>query len=190
MCAHPCSICLPAIRARRRGSAPIDAASTAILPQFRNYQSGTAMAVCANASPNATRGAKSTTCRISGVPRVICRLITTSRRPTRRGRGRCRWRYRACPDALEPHSIMLKKAAEAVAGDIQRASGERRRDSQYALDGFILFSGPLSVVRYVIDPDDNKFGQSSERRHERSDRVSSLSSPCYAGRPSRSVPPG
>jgi len=66
---------------------------------------------------------------------------------------------------------MLKKAAEAVAGDIQRASGERRRDSQYALDGIILFSGPLSVVRYVIDPDDNKFGQSSERRHERSDRV-------------------
>lgn len=35
-------------------------------------------------------------------------------------------------------------------------------DSQYALDGIFLFGGPLNVSRYVIDPDDNKFGQSTD----------------------------
>jgi len=35
-------------------------------------------------------------------------------------------------------------------------------DSEYALDGFFLFGGPLNVTRYVIDPDDNKFGQSTD----------------------------
>jgi hypothetical protein len=35
-------------------------------------------------------------------------------------------------------------------------------DTQYALEGFFLFGGPLNVTRYVIDPDDNKFGQSTE----------------------------
>ena len=35
-------------------------------------------------------------------------------------------------------------------------------DSQYALDGFFQFGGPLNVTRYVIDPEDNKFGQSTD----------------------------
>ena len=35
-------------------------------------------------------------------------------------------------------------------------------DTQYALDGFFMFGGPLNVTRYVIDPDDNKFGQSTD----------------------------
>jgi hypothetical protein len=35
-------------------------------------------------------------------------------------------------------------------------------DSAYALDGFFLFGAPLNVTRYVIDPDDNKFGQSTD----------------------------
>ena len=35
-------------------------------------------------------------------------------------------------------------------------------DSEYALDGFFVFGGPLNVTRYVIDPDDNKFGQSTD----------------------------
>ena len=35
-------------------------------------------------------------------------------------------------------------------------------DTQYALEGFFLFGGPLNVTRYVIDPDDNKFGQSTQ----------------------------
>jgi hypothetical protein len=34
-------------------------------------------------------------------------------------------------------------------------------DTQYALDGFFMFGGPLNVTQYVIDPDDNKFGQST-----------------------------
>jgi hypothetical protein len=35
-------------------------------------------------------------------------------------------------------------------------------DSQYALDGFFMFGAPLNVTLYVIDPDDNKFGQSTD----------------------------
>ena len=35
-------------------------------------------------------------------------------------------------------------------------------DSQYALDGFFQFGGPLNVTRYIIDPDDNTFGQSTD----------------------------
>jgi len=35
-------------------------------------------------------------------------------------------------------------------------------DSEYALDGFFVFGGPLNVTRYVIDPDNNKFGQSTD----------------------------
>jgi hypothetical protein len=35
-------------------------------------------------------------------------------------------------------------------------------NSQYALDGFFLFGAPLNVTRYVIDPADNKFGQSTD----------------------------
>ena len=35
-------------------------------------------------------------------------------------------------------------------------------DGQYALDGFFQFGGPLNVIRYVIDPEDNKFGQSTD----------------------------
>ena len=35
-------------------------------------------------------------------------------------------------------------------------------DTQYALDGFFMFGGPLNVTAYVIDPDDNKFGQSTD----------------------------
>ena len=35
-------------------------------------------------------------------------------------------------------------------------------DTQYALEGFFMFGGPLNVTRYVIDPDDNKFGQSTD----------------------------
>ncbi len=35
-------------------------------------------------------------------------------------------------------------------------------DTQYALDGFFTFGGPLNVTQYVIDPDDNKFGQSTD----------------------------
>ena len=35
-------------------------------------------------------------------------------------------------------------------------------DSEYALDGFFQFGGPLNVTQYVIDPDDNKFGQSTD----------------------------
>ena len=35
-------------------------------------------------------------------------------------------------------------------------------DSEYALDGFFLFGGPLNVTRYVIDPDHNQFGQSTD----------------------------
>ncbi len=27
-------------------------------------------------------------------------------------------------------------------------------DTQYALEGFFLFGGPLNVTQYVIDPDD------------------------------------
>ncbi len=34
--------------------------------------------------------------------------------------------------------------------------------SQYALDGFFLFGAPLNVTEYVIDPADNKFGQSTD----------------------------
>src|SRR5450432_2018613 len=34
--------------------------------------------------------------------------------------------------------------------------------SQYALDGFFTFGAPLNVTRYVIDPADNKFGQSTD----------------------------
>jgi hypothetical protein len=35
-------------------------------------------------------------------------------------------------------------------------------NSQYALDGFFTFGAPLNVTRYVIDPADNKFGQSTD----------------------------
>jgi hypothetical protein len=35
-------------------------------------------------------------------------------------------------------------------------------DSQYALDGFFQFGSPLNVTEYVIDPDDNKFGKSTD----------------------------
>jgi hypothetical protein len=35
-------------------------------------------------------------------------------------------------------------------------------DSEYALDGFFLFGGPLNVTQYVIDPDHNQFGQSTD----------------------------
>jgi hypothetical protein len=35
-------------------------------------------------------------------------------------------------------------------------------NSQYALDGFFLFGAPLNVTRYVIDPADSKFGQSTD----------------------------
>ena len=35
-------------------------------------------------------------------------------------------------------------------------------DSQYALDGFFQFGGPLNVTQYVIDPNDNTFGQSTD----------------------------
>ena len=45
-------------RPKRRGQAPIDAAPADILLQFRNYQSGIAMAICAHAS----RGARFTRC--------------------------------------------------------------------------------------------------------------------------------
>jgi hypothetical protein len=32
-------------------------------------------------------------------------------------------------------------------------------DTQYALDGFFMFGGPLNVTQYVIDPDNSQFGQ-------------------------------
>ena len=35
-------------------------------------------------------------------------------------------------------------------------------DSEYALDGFFLFGGPLNVTQYVSDPDHNQFGQSTD----------------------------
>ena len=35
-------------------------------------------------------------------------------------------------------------------------------DTQYALEGFFMFGGPLNVTQYVIDPNDNKFGQSTD----------------------------
>jgi hypothetical protein len=35
-------------------------------------------------------------------------------------------------------------------------------NSQYALDGFFTFGTPLNVTRYVIDPADNKSGQSTD----------------------------
>ena len=33
---------------------------------------------------------------------------------------------------------------------------------EYALDGFFQFGGPLNATRYVIDPNDNRFGRSTD----------------------------
>src|SRR5229473_513570 len=86
---------------------------------------------CADALCNATPGTTFKTCTTSRTAlRAICRLTTRCAD----GRGQCcedngRRRARVGLNALGPCTMVVEKAPEAIAGQLQRASGDRCRQA-------------------------------------------------------------